>query len=117
MLLLNVDGAVPWRACQYTYTCICMSMNLRLEGITPLWVFFSLIFITIDIVVVLIMIFSSPVERENYGCSHYPNDVPPEPQWNVSITAKRGAVRPSKKLWISVFLNLVITDFYNKYSC
>ena len=29
-------------------------------------------------------------------CSHSPNDVPPEPQWNVSIAAVRGAVRPSK---------------------
>ena len=29
-------------------------------------------------------------------CSHSPNDVPPEPQQNVSISAVRGAVRPSK---------------------
>ena len=29
-------------------------------------------------------------------CSHSPNDVPPEPQRNVSIAAVRGAVRPSK---------------------
>ena len=29
-------------------------------------------------------------------CSHSPNDVPHEPQRNVSITAIRGAVRPSK---------------------
>ena len=29
-------------------------------------------------------------------CSHSPNDVPPEPQRNVSISAVRGAVRPSK---------------------
>ena len=28
-------------------------------------------------------------------CSHSPNDVPPEPQRNVSIAAERGAVRPS----------------------
>ena len=28
-------------------------------------------------------------------CSHSPNDVPPEPQRNVSIAAVRGAVRPS----------------------
>ena len=28
-------------------------------------------------------------------CSHSPNDVPPEPQWNVSIAAVWGAVRPS----------------------
>ena len=27
-------------------------------------------------------------------CSHSPNDVPPEPQRNVSIAAVRGAVRP-----------------------
>ena len=30
-------------------------------------------------------------------CSHTPNDVPPEPQWNVSIAAVRGALRPSMK--------------------
>ena len=30
-------------------------------------------------------------------CSHSPNDVPAEPQLNVSISAVRGAVRPSKK--------------------
>ena len=29
-------------------------------------------------------------------CSHSPNDVPPEPQRNVSIAAVRGAMRPSK---------------------
>ena len=29
-------------------------------------------------------------------CSHSPNDVPPEPQRNVSITAVRGLVRRSK---------------------
>ena len=29
-------------------------------------------------------------------CSHSPNDVPPEPQRNVSIAAVRSAVRPSK---------------------
>ena len=29
-------------------------------------------------------------------CSHSSNDVPPEPQRNVSIAAVRGAVRPSK---------------------
>ena len=28
-------------------------------------------------------------------CSYSPNDVPPEPQRNVSIAAVRGAVRPS----------------------
>ena len=28
-------------------------------------------------------------------CSHSPNDVPHEPQRNVSIAAVRGAVRPS----------------------
>ena len=28
-------------------------------------------------------------------CSHSPNDVPPEPQRNVSIAAERGVVRPS----------------------
>ena len=28
-------------------------------------------------------------------CSHSPDDVPPEPQRNVSIAAVRGAVRPS----------------------
>ena len=28
-------------------------------------------------------------------CSHFPNDVPPEPQRNVSLAAVRGAVRPS----------------------
>ena len=28
-------------------------------------------------------------------CSHSPNDVPPEPQRNVSIAAVRGAMRPS----------------------
>ena len=28
-------------------------------------------------------------------CSHSSNDVPPEPQRNVSIAAVRGAVRPS----------------------
>ena len=31
-------------------------------------------------------------------CSHSPNDVPPEPQRNVSIAAVRGAVRPSSTL-------------------
>ena len=30
-------------------------------------------------------------------CSHSLNDVPPEPQRNVSIAAVRGAVRPSKE--------------------
>ena len=30
-------------------------------------------------------------------CSHSPNDVPPEPQRNVSIAAERGAVCPSIK--------------------
>ena len=30
-------------------------------------------------------------------CVHSPNDVPREPQRNVSIAAVRGAVRPSKK--------------------
>ena len=29
-------------------------------------------------------------------CSHSPNDVPPEPQRNVSIAAVLGAVRPFK---------------------
>ena len=29
--------------------------------------------------------------------SHSPNDVPPEPQRNVSIAAVRGAVRPSNR--------------------
>ena len=29
--------------------------------------------------------------------AHSPNDVPPEPQRNVSMAAARGAVRPSKK--------------------
>ena len=28
-------------------------------------------------------------------CSHSPNDVPPEPQRNVSIAAVRGVVRPA----------------------
>ena len=31
-------------------------------------------------------------------CSHSPNDVPREPQRNVSIAAVRGAVRPSKNI-------------------
>ena len=29
-------------------------------------------------------------------CSHSPNDVPPEPQRNVSIAVVRGALLPSK---------------------
>ena len=33
--------------------------------------------------------------------SHSPNDVPPEPQWNVPIAAVRGAVRPSN---ISIYV-------------
>ena len=33
-------------------------------------------------------------------CSHSPNDVPPEPQRNVSIAAVRGAVRPSNASYI-----------------
>ena len=28
-------------------------------------------------------------------CSHSPKDVPPEPQWNVSIASVWSAVRPS----------------------
>ena len=32
-------------------------------------------------------------------CSHSPNDVTPEPQRNVSITAVRGAVRPSSSVF------------------
>ena len=49
-------------------------------------------------------------------CSHSLNDVPPEPQRNVSIAAVRGAVRPSSLLfgnvdyikYYSVFTYLVI---------
>ena len=33
-------------------------------------------------------------------CSHSPNDVPPEPQRNVSIAAVRGAVRPSNVMYL-----------------
>ena len=36
-------------------------------------------------------------------CSHSPNDVPPEPQRNVSIAAVRGAVRPSKSSFVTLF--------------
>ena len=32
-------------------------------------------------------------------CSHSPNNVPSEPQRNVSIAAVRGAVRPSMTLY------------------
>ena len=39
-------------------------------------------------------------------CSHSPNDVPPEPQRNVSIAAERGAVRPS------MFKLLTLTTFF-----
>ena len=39
-------------------------------------------------------------------CSHSPNDVPPEPQRNVSIAAVRGAVRPSKSLEFETFRRL-----------
>ena len=31
-------------------------------------------------------------------CSHSPNDVPLDPQRNVSIAAERGAVRPSMSI-------------------
>ena len=40
-------------------------------------------------------------------CSLSPNDVPPEPQRNVSIAAVRGAVRPS-----SLFLAIEILPLY-----
>ena len=30
-------------------------------------------------------------------CSHSPNEVPPEPQWNVSIAMVWGAMHPLKK--------------------
>ena len=36
-------------------------------------------------------------------CSYSPNDVPTEPQRNVSIAAVRGAVRPSKTCFIIDF--------------
>ena len=35
-------------------------------------------------------------------CSHSPNDVPLEPQRNVSIAAVRGAVRPSMNATVTV---------------
>ena len=45
-------------------------------------------------------------------CSHSPNDVPPEPEQNVSIAAIRGAVRLSKK--VTVEINpLYIVPFLN----
>ena len=37
-------------------------------------------------------------------CSHSPNDVPPEPQRNVSIAAVRGAVRPYVPLADGLFI-------------
>ena len=45
--------------------------------------------------------FETKFHMKDYGlllCFHFPNDVLPEPQRNVSIAAVRGAVRPSKKL-------------------
>ena len=38
---------------------------------------------------------------------HSPNDVPPEPQRNVSIAAVRGAVRPSKKMTLEKLILLI----------
>ena len=52
-------------------------------------------------------------------CSHSPNDVPPEPQWNVSIAAVRGAVRLFKKRADvsrpSIYMNQVIKVFTFSY--
>ena len=41
-------------------------------------------------------------------CSHSPNDVPPEPQRNVSIAAVRGAVRPSITVILYAACNIYI---------
>ena len=49
-------------------------------------------------------------------CSHSPNDVPPEPQRNVSIAAVRGAVRPSKSSFVTLFLCYMFSDFLIKTS-
>ena len=39
-------------------------------------------------------------------CSHSPNDVFPEHQRNVSIAAVRGAVRPSKCVYIAIIYSI-----------
>ena len=44
---------------------------------------------------IVIVALCGKVVQKAMLCSHSPNDVPPEPQWNVPIAAVRGAVRPS----------------------
>ena len=40
-------------------------------------------------------------------CSHSPNDIPHEPQWNVSIAVVLGTVHPSKaKYYHNLSLNI-----------
>ena len=46
-------------------------------------------------------------------CSHSPNDVPPEPQRNVSIAAVRGAMRPSKPVLPCGTSRLIIATWYS----
>ena len=48
-------------------------------------------------------------------CSHSPNDVPPEPQQNVSIAAVRGAVRLSKGKFIYLLDSFTLINW--KRSC
>ena len=43
-------------------------------------------------------------------CSHSPDDVPPEPQRNVSIAAVRGAVRPSKRPMINSICTYILNE-------
>ena len=43
-------------------------------------------------------------------CSHSHNDVPPEPQRNISMAAVRGAVRPSMSLIMTRFAAFYIQD-------
>ena len=45
-------------------------------------------------------------------CSHSPNDVPPEPQRNVSIAAVWGAVRPSNEIHNLFYIGLLILRKY-----
>ena len=51
-------------------------------------------------------LFDSKYDYTLLLCSHSPNDVPPEPQGNVSIAAVRGAMRLSKSMIILKLLLL-----------
>ena len=50
-------------------------------------------------------------------CSHSPNDVPPEPQRNVSIAAVRGAVCPSKRPMIISICTYILDESILKLRC